>query len=58
MFYALSKFEDDIADMMWTFAALDPCTIQLDEGQEAIYWNGLFKFKDYGIVAFNGPNWK
>ena len=42
---------------MWTFAALDPCTIQLDEGQD-IYWDGLFKFEDYGIYHFNGPNWK
>ena len=58
MFYALSKFEDEIADMLWTFAAMDPCTIQMDEGQETIYWDGLFKFKDHGIHVIGGPNWK
>ena len=58
MFYALSKLEDEfLGDALWTFAAIDPCTIQLDEGQD-VYWDGLFHFKDYGITAFNGPNWK
>ena len=58
MFYALAKKEDEFfADNLFTFAALDPCTIQSDEGQR-IYKEGLFHFKDYGILAFNGPNWK
>ena len=58
MFYALAKMEEEFfADNLFTFAALDPCTIQSDEGQR-IYKEGLFHFKDYGIMAFNGPNWK
>ena len=33
MFYALAKLEEDFfADNLFTFAALDPCTIQVDEG--------------------------
>ena len=58
MFYALVHLEKEIlGDLMWTFAAIDPCTIQLDEGQD-IYWDGLFNFMDYGIYAFNSPNKK
>lgn len=33
MFYALAKLEDSFfADNMFTFAALDPCTIAVSEG--------------------------
>ena len=57
MFYALSTMEDEFfADNLYTFAALDPCTIDMTEG-DRIYREGLFKFQDYGIYAFGGPNW-
>ena len=57
MFYGLSRLEDEFfADNLFTFAALDPCTIDISEG-DSIYENGLFHFADYGIYAFNGPNW-
>ena len=33
MFYALAKLEEEFfAENLFTFAALDPCTIQVDEG--------------------------
>ena len=42
MFYALAKLEKEFfADNLFTFAALDPCTIQVDEGQD-LYTDGLF----------------
>ena len=57
MFYALAKLEKEFfADNLFTFAALDPCTIQVDEGQD-LYTDGLFKFQDYDIYSFGGPNW-
>lgn len=57
MFYALAKLEKEFfADHLFTFAALDPCTIQIDEGQR-MYTDGLFKFEDMGIYAFGGPDW-
>ena len=57
MFYALAKMEDEFfADNLFTFAAIDPCTIDVTEG-DRIYTEGLFHFKEYGIYAFGGPNW-
>lgn len=57
MFYGLAKLEEEFyKDNLFTFAALDPCTIQSDEGQR-IYNEGLFHFADYGIYAIGGPNW-
>ena len=57
MFYSLAKLEEKFyADNLFTFAAIDPCTIQVTEG-ERIYTEGLFHFSDYGIYAFGGPNW-
>ena len=57
MFYALAKMEDEFfADNLFTFAAIDPCTIDVTEGNR-IYTEGLFHFKEYGIYAFGGPNW-
>jgi len=58
MFYGLAKLEESFfADNLFTFAALDPCTIQSDEGQR-IYRDGLFHFEDYGVYVLGGPNWK
>ena len=57
MFYALPKLEEDFfAENLFTFSAIDPCTIQVTEG-ERIYNDGLFHFSEYGIFAFGGPNW-
>ena len=56
MFYALAKEQDWMAENLFTFAALDPCTIDMTEGNR-IYEEGLFHFADYGIYEFNGPNW-
>jgi len=57
MFYALSKIEEEfLADNLYTFAALSPCTIDVSEG-DTLYEEGLFKFEDYGIYVFGGPNW-
>ena len=57
MFYALTKLEDEFfADNLFTFAAIDPCTIDVSEGDE-LYEDGLFHFSEYGIYAFGGPNW-
>ena len=57
MFYALAKLEADFfAEHLFTFAALDPCTIDITEGDD-IYKDGLFHFHEYGIYAFGGPNW-
>ena len=56
MFYALTKRQDWFAENLFTFAAIDPCTIDMTEG-DSIYEDGLFHFADYGIYAFNGPNW-
>lgn len=57
MFYALSKVEDSfLADNLFTFAALDPCTIQVNEGSH-IYEDGLFFWEDYGVYNVEGPHW-
>lgn len=57
MFYALAHLEDSFfAENMFTFVALDPCTIDVSEGTH-IYEDGLFHLADYGIYAFNGPTW-
>jgi pimeloyl-ACP methyl ester carboxylesterase len=57
MFYALAKIEESfLKDNLFTFAALDPCTIDVSEGDQ-MYEDGLLQFLDYGIYAFNGPNW-
>lgn len=56
MFYALAKEEEFFAENLFTFAAIDPCTIDMTEG-DRLYTDGLFHFADYGIYAFGGPNW-
>jgi len=57
MFYALAHLEESFFDEnLFTFAALDPCTIQSNEGT-AVYKDGLFHFADYGVYVFGGPNW-
>ena len=57
MFYALATLEEEfLKDNLFTFAALDPCTIDVTEGDD-IYKDGLFHFHEYGIYAFGGPNW-
>jgi len=57
MFYALAKKEAEFfADNLFTFAAIDPCTIDVNEGDH-LYTDGLFHFSEYGIYAFGGPNW-
>ena len=57
MFYGLATMEEDFfADNLFTFVAIDPCTIDVSEG-DSLYTDGLFHFEDYGIYAFNGPNW-
>ena len=58
MFYGLAKLEYAFfADNLFTFAAIDPCTIDVNEGTR-LYEEGLFHFADYGIYVFGGPNWK
>jgi len=58
MFYGLAKMEEEFfADNLYTFAAIDPCTVDVNEGTH-IYEDGLFHFADYGIYVFGGPNWK
>ena len=58
MFYALSTIEEDfLKDNLFTFAAIDPCTIDVSEGNR-LYEDGLFHFSEYGIYAFGGPNWE
>ena len=57
MFYGLATMEEEFfADNLFTFVAIDPCTIDVSEG-DSIYEDGLFHFEDYGIYVFNGPNW-
>lgn len=57
MFYALAKIEDSfLKDNLYTFAALDPCTIDVNEGTQ-LYKDGLLQWMDYGIYAIDGPNW-
>ena len=44
MFYGLSTMEEEFyADNLYTFAALDPCTIEMTEG-DRLYRDGLFHF--------------
>ena len=43
MFYALAEFQDYLKDHMYTFAALDPCTIAINEGDH-VYRDGLMHF--------------
>lgn len=57
MFYALAKLSHtELADDLFHFAAIDPCTIQVSEGDN-VYTEGLFHFEDYGIYKFGGPGW-
>ena len=57
MFYGLAKLEEEFfADNLFTFAAIDPCTIDVSEG-DALYEEGLFHFDEHGIFVFAGPNW-
>ena len=57
MFYGLATMEEEfLADNLFTFAAIDPCTIDVSEG-DALYEEGLFHFDEYGIYVFGGPNW-
>ena len=57
MFYALAKLpHSELADDLFHFAAIDPCTIQVSEGND-VYTEGLFHFEDYGIYKFGGPGW-
>ena len=58
MFYALAKLEEEFfAENLFTFAALDPCTIAINEGDH-YYTDGLFHFEEYGIYSFGGPHWR
>ena len=57
MFYTLATMQDWAKDHVFTFAALDPCTISITEGTR-IYEEGLFKFEDYGVYVFGGPDWE
>lgn len=44
MFYALAKLEKSfLADSLFTFAALDPCTVAISEGDD-MYRNGPLHF--------------
>lgn len=56
MFYALSKVENRLADSLFSASLIDPCTIEVSEGDD-IYENGLFYFQDYGIYNLAGPGW-
>jgi len=57
MFYALAKIEESfLKDNLFTFAALDPCTVAVNEGTQ-MYEDGLLQWLDHGIFAMNGPNW-
>ena len=57
MFYLLATMEEEfLKDNLFTFAAVDPCTIDVSEG-DALYEEGLFHFEEYGINVFAGPNW-
>ena len=58
MFYGLATMEEEFfAENLFTFAAIDPCTIDVSEG-DALYEEGLFHFDEYGIYVFAGPNWE
>lgn len=59
MFYALATLEESyLADNLFTFAALAPCTIQVSEGDSTLYLpHGLFQFEDYGVYSLDGPHW-
>ena len=57
MFYLLATMEEEfLKDNLFTFAAVDPCTIDVSEGN-SLYEEGLFHFDEYGIYVFAGPNW-
>ena len=59
MFYGLATDKAGFfADNLYTFAAIDPCTIQVNDNIETdVYTDGLFKFRDYGIFVLGGPDW-
>ena len=58
MFYGLSTLEEEfMAENLFTFVAISPCTIDVSEG-DSLYTEGLFHFEDYGVYAFGGPNWE
>ena len=49
MFYALAKKEKDfVAENLNKFAAIAPCTIDVNEGTK-FYYDGLFKFPSLSI---------
>ena len=60
MFYGLSTDKTGFfSENLYTFAAIDPCTIQTnDNGKVDVYNDGLFHFRDYGIYVLGGPDWE
>jgi len=58
MFYGLATLEKEFfAENLYTFAAIDPCTIDVNEGTH-LYEDGLMHFQDYGVHVFGGPNYE
>ena len=59
MFYALTHIEESyLAERLYTFVALAPCSIALPDGSESVMTEGVFHLGDIGVYAFNGPNWE
>lgn len=59
MFYSLAHLEDSFhAENTYKFIALAPCFVASDDidFDTAVY--STFKFRDYGVYAYKGPNWE
>ena len=56
MFYALSKIEDHLAELLYSVSQFSPCTIVANEG-ENLYLNGIFQLSEFGIYNLAGPDW-
>ena len=57
MFYSLVNLEDSFhGDYVYKVLAMSPC-FWLDYGAMSTYISPYMEYADYGIYAFNGPNW-
>ena len=61
MFYGLAHLESDFhADSLHKVVQLAPCfvfNLPPDLQTPSYADDGIMKYQDYGVYAFNGPNW-
>lgn len=58
MFYALAHLEEEfLADNLYKFVAMAPCTYVPKDGREKYWDDTLYSFPSVGVYDLYGPNW-